>query len=65
MCPICIGGLVVMVSSVMSSGGLTTFAWKKFGARTDTQSNAWPDTPTTSLVVKVEGGKNESTNAGK
>jgi len=65
MCPVCIGSLVVMAGGVMSSGGLTTFAWKKFGAPTDAQINARPDTQTTDLVVKVEGGKHESTDAGK
>jgi len=65
MCPICIGGVVVMASSVMSSGGLTTLAWKKFATQTDAQSNARPDAETNSSVTKVEGEKNESTNAGK
>jgi hypothetical protein len=65
MCPICIGGVVVMASSVMSSGGLTTLAWKKFATQADAQSNARIDAETNSSVTKVEGGKNESTNAGK
>ena len=65
MCPVCTGGLVMMVTGVMSSGGLTTLAWKKFGAQTDAQSNARPDAQAAGLVGKVEGGKNESTNAGK
>ena len=65
MCPIRIGGVVVMASSVMSSGGLTTLAWKNFATPTDTQSNARPAAETNSSVTKVEGGKNESTNAGK
>jgi hypothetical protein len=65
MCPVCISGIVVMASGVMSSGGLTTLAWKKFGAPTDALSNAQPNAQATSLEVKVEGGKHESTNAGK
>jgi hypothetical protein len=65
MCPICIGGVMVMASSVMSSGGLTTLAWKKFTTQTDAQRNVRPDAETNSSVTKVEGGKNESTNAGK
>jgi len=40
-------------------------AWKKFATQTDAQSNARPEAETNSSVTKVEGEKNESTNAGK
>jgi hypothetical protein len=61
MCPMCIGGVVAMASCVMSSGGLSTLAWKKLGVRTDVR----PDVKTIIPVVRVEGGKNESANAGE
>jgi hypothetical protein len=61
MCPMCIGGAVVMVSGVMSSGGLSAMAWKKLGV----PAEARPDEDKTNLAEKVEGGKDESTNAGK
>ncbi|MGA2420727.1 MAG: hypothetical protein ABSG69_11630 [Candidatus Acidiferrum sp.] len=61
MCPMCIGGAVVMVSGVMSSGGLSALTWKKLGGSTETRT----DEEQTSSGVKVEGGKDESTNAGK
>ena len=61
MCPMCIGGAVVMVSGVMSSGGLSALAWKKLGVHAETRA----EKKEISLAVKGEGGKDESTNAGK
>ncbi len=61
MCPMCIGSVVAMTSCVMSSGGLSTLAWKKLGVRTDVR----PDVKTIISVRKAEGGKNESAHAGK
>ena len=64
MCPICIGGAVVLVSGVMSSGGLSTLAWKKLGVSTEALPDEQKNSSAVS-VVRVEGGKDESANAGK
>jgi len=37
MCPLRIGSVVMMASSVMSTGGLTALVVKKFGVKTDTK----------------------------
>jgi hypothetical protein len=61
MCPMCIGGAVVLVIGVMSSGGLSAMAWKKLGVSTEMRSNE----EKTRSAAKVGGGKDESTNAGE
>jgi hypothetical protein len=57
MCPFCLSGAVLMVTSVLSAGGLTAFAAKKLSVQ--------PEVKKSSLTNKPDGGSHASHSSSK